>query len=188
MKKIALATVMALALATSAMAVEVKIEAQDSNGQNGTASQRVYELGLKQKLNDNFAGDIIVKNYRTDGTDALSTRYEAGLTAGAPITGPLSGYTRVAIGEKYKSGSAGYGYYSVEPGLGVAFSYFPGLSASVGYRFQDAFADGKSDLTRTWRTKVGYDLTKVDNVYVGYDVQRGDSDANIAKIGYIRRF
>jgi hypothetical protein len=188
MKKIAFATILALSLATSAMAVEVKIEAQESNGQSGTADQRVFELGLKQKINENFAGDIVVKNYRTDGTDVLATRYEAGLTGSATINGPLSGYTRVAIGERYKSGSAGYSYYSVEPGLGVAFSYFPGLSASVGYRFQDAFADGKSDLTRTWRTKVGYDLTKVDNVYVGYDVQRGDSDANIAKIGYIRRF
>ena len=188
MKKIALATVMAMALATSAFAAEVKIEAQDSNGVSGTADQRVYELGVKEKITDNFAGDIVIKNYRTGGTDVLSTRYEAGLTGSATIAGPISGYTRVAIGEKYKSGSAGYGYYSIEPGVGVVVSAVPGLTASLGWRFQDAFADGHSDATRTWRSKIGYDLTKTDNVYIGYDMQRGDSEANITKIGYIRRF
>ena len=87
MKKFALATLLALA-AFSASAVEVKLEAQNSVGQNGTADQRVYEFGLKEKINNNFAGDVIVKNYRTDGTNALSTRYEAGLTGTAPV-GPV---------------------------------------------------------------------------------------------------
>jgi len=187
MKKFALATVLALA-AFSASAVEVKLEAQNSVGQNGTADQTVYELGLKEKINENFAGDIVVKNYRTDNTNALSTRYEAGLTGTAGLYGPVSGYTRVAIGEKYTSGSDGYSYYSIEPGVASPLVFVPGLSASLGYRFQSAFGSGHNDTTRTWRTKLGYDLTKLDNVYIGYDVQRGDSEANIAKVGYVHKF
>ena len=187
MKKFALATLLAFA-AFSASAVEVKLEAQNSVGQNGTADQTVYELGLKEKINNNFAGDIVIKNYRTDGTDALATRYEAGVTGNAPLYGPVSGYTRVAVGEKYKSGSDGYSYYSVEPGIAAPIAIVPGLSASLGWRFQDAFGSGHSDSTRTWRSKLGYDVTKTSNVYVGYDVQRGDSEANIVKVGYVHKF
>jgi hypothetical protein len=175
-----------LALAVgSASAVEVRLEAQDADGKNGTASQTVYELGVKQAINNNFAGDIVVKNYRTDGTNALATRYEAGVTA-ANTYGAFTPYARVALGEKYSSGSAGYGYYSVEPG--VAASMGGGVTASLGYRFQDAFSNSQNDTTRTWRAKLGYDLTKSDNVYVGFDRQRGDSEQNITKIGYIHRF
>ena len=184
MRKFALATLLAFA-AFSASAVEVKLEAQNSAGQNGTADQTVYEFGLKEKINSNFAGDVIVKNYRTDGTDVLSTRYEAGLTGTAPA-GPVGLYTRVAVGEKYTSGSDGFSYYSVEPGVSVPV--IQGVSASLGYRFQDAFGSGHSDTTRTWRSKVSYDINKTSTVYLGYDSQRGDSDANITKVGYVHRF
>ena len=187
MKNFALATVLAL-VAFCATAAEVKIEAQNAVGEGTTANQTVYELGIKEAINSNFAGDIVVKNYRTDGTDALSTRYEAGLTGTASLVGPVSGYTRVAVGEKYKSGSNGYSYYSVEPGVATSISYFPGLSASLGYRFEDAFADGHADMTRTWRSKLSYDLNKTNAVYVGYDRQRGDNEANITKVGYVHRF
>mgnify|MGYP003342090714 FL=1 len=184
MKKIALATVLALA-ATLASAVEVRLEGQDADGKNGTANQTVYELGVKQAINNTFAGDVVVKQYRTDGTNALATRTEAGLTGGTGLVGPVSGYTRVAIGEKYASGSQGYSYYSVEPGVSATFG---GITTSLGWRFQDAFADGHNDTTRTWRAKLGYDLTKSDTVYVGYDRQRGDSEQNITKIGLVHRF
>jgi hypothetical protein len=187
MKKFALATLLAFA-AFSASAVEVKLEAQNSVGQNGTADQTVYEFGLKEKINNNFAGDIVIKNYRTDGTDALATRYEAGVTGNATLYGPVSGYTRVAVGEKYKSGSSGFSYYSVEPGISVPVAIVPGMAASLGYRYQDAFGSGHSDETRTWRSKVSYDINKTSTVYLGYDSQRGDSDANITKVGYVHRF
>ena len=186
MRKFALATVLALA-AFGATAAEVKLEAQNSVGQNGTADQQVYEFGLKEKINNNFAGDVVVKNYRTDGTDVLSTRYEAGITA-SNTYGLFSPYTRVAIGEKTTSGSAGYGYYSVEPGVAVPLTAFPGTTVQLGYRYQDAFANGHSDLTRTWRSKLGYDINGTNNVYIGYDSQRGDSSANIVKAGYVHKF
>jgi hypothetical protein len=184
MKKIALATLLAMA-ALGVSAAEIKLEAQNSNGVGSTADQRVYEFGFKESINSNLAGDVIVKNYRTDGTDALSTRYEAGLTGSVPA-GPVGVYTRVAIGEKYKSGDAGYSYYSVEPGITAKLP--ANFGASLGYRFQDAFSDGHADQTRTWRAKLGYDINANNNVYIGYDRQRGDSDANITKIGLIHRF
>lgn len=184
MKKIALATVLALA-ATLASAVEVRVEAQDADGKNGTASQTVGELSVKQAINTNFAGDVTIKQYRTDGTNALANRVEAGVTA-SNTYGNFTPYARVALGEKYASGNAGYSYYSVEPG--VAVSVFPAVTATVGYRFQNAFSDSQNDLTRTARFKVGYDVTKADNVYVGFDRVRGDSEQNVARLGYIHRF
>jgi hypothetical protein len=186
MKKITLATILALA-AFAATAAEVRIEAQNANGVGTTADQRVYELGVKESITKNFAGDIVVKNYRTDNTNVLSTRYEAGLTGAVPV-GPVSSYTRVAVGEKFVSGASGYSYYSVEPGVVVPVTYFPGTTVSLGYRFQDTFSDNRNDTTRTWRSKLGYDLNKTSTVYVGYDQQRGDSEQNITKVGYIHRF
>jgi hypothetical protein len=186
MKKFTLATILALATLT-ATAAEVRLEAQDANGQGTTASQTVYEIGVKESITKNFAGDIAVKNYRTNNTDILSTRYEAGLTGTVPV-GPVSAYTRVAVGEKFVSGSGGFSYYSVEPGVVAPITVVPGLAVSLGYRFQDAFADNKADTTRTWRSKLGYDLSKTSTVYVGYDQQRGDSQQNITKVGYVHRF
>jgi predicted porin len=177
-----------LALATlTASAAEIKIEAQNSNGQGTTADQRVYELGIKESINKNFAGDIVIKNYRTETTNVLSTRYEAGLTGTVPV-GPVSAYTRVSVGENYTSGATGFSYYAVEPGVIAPITFVPGLALSVGYRFQDAFSDNRNDTTRTWRSKLGYDLNKTSTVYIGYDQQRGDSEANITKVGYVHRF
>ena len=51
MKKIALATVLALA-ATMASAVEVRLEGQDADGKNGTSNSTIYELGVKQAINN----------------------------------------------------------------------------------------------------------------------------------------
>ena len=186
MKKFTLATILALATLT-ATAAEVRLEAQDANGQGTTASQTVYEIGVKESITKNFAGDIAVKNYRTNNTDILSTRYEAGLTGSVPV-GPVSAYTRVAVGEKFVSGSGGFSYYSVEPGVTASIPVVKGLGLSLGYRFQDTFADNKNDTTRTWRGKLGYDLDKSNTVYVGYDQQRGDSQQNITKVGYVHRF
>jgi len=184
MKKFTLATILALS-ALTATAAEVRLEAQDANGQSTTASQTGYEFGFKEAITKNLAGDIAVKNYRTNNTNILSTRYEAGLTGSVPV-GPVSAYTRVAVGEQFVSGSGGTSYYSVEPGVSVPI--VKGLGLSLGYRFQDTFADNKADTTRTWRGKLGYDLTKTSTVYVGYDQQRGDSQQNITKVGYVHRF
>ena len=185
MKKIALATVLALA-ATLASAVEVRIEGADADGKNGTVSQNVFEGSVKQSINNNFAGDVTFKQYRDDNTHNLANRIEAGVTGSTALYGPVTGYTRVALGEKYASGSTGYGYYSIEPGVSAGLGY--GLTASLGWRFQDAFNDSHNDTTRTWRTKLGYDINPANTVYVGFDRQRGDSEQNITKVGYVHRF
>lgn len=186
MKKIALATVLAM-FAFAASAVEVRVEGQDQNGRNGAASSTNYELSVKEKINDTFAGDVVATQYRTDNTHALANRLEAGVTGTVPVYGVVSGYTRVALGQKFTNGAGSFGYYSIEPGVTAPIGS-TGVTASLGYRFRDAFVDSNNDLTRTWRAKVGYDITKADNVYVGYDRQRGDTAANIAKVGYIHRF
>lgn len=185
MKKLVLATALLLA-ASLASAVEVRLEGQDADGKNGTASQSVYELSVKESINKNFAGDVTVKQYRTDGTNALANRVEAGLTGTAALYGPVNGYVRGAIGEKYASGSSGYGYYSIEPGVAAALGY--GLTAQLGWRYQTAFSDNQNDQTHAWRVKLGYDVTKSDNVYVGFDRVRGDTEQNVARLGYVHRF
>jgi len=187
MKKIVLASLMSL-VAFSALAAEVRIEGQNAQGQNGTADQRVFELGVKESFTSNLAGDLVVKNYQTDNTNTLATRIEGGLTASQTFNAgvAVTPYVRGAIGEKFVSGSTGFSYYSVEPGVSAALGN--GVSASLGWRFQDAFDSAKNDQTRTWRAKLGYDIAKNSTVYIGYDVQRGDSDQNITKVGFVQRF
>lgn len=188
MKKLALAAVLALA-ATMASAVEVRVEGQDADGKNGSVSQNVYELSVKEAINKNFAGDVTVKQYRTDGTNALANRVEAGVTAsnGYTLGVPFTAYTRVALGQKFVNNAGSFGYYSIEPGVAVPVAS-TGATVSLGYRFQSAFNDDQNDTTRAWRAKLGYDVTKSDNVYVGFDRVRGDTDQNVARLGYIHRF
>jgi hypothetical protein len=188
MKKFALATVLALA-ATMASAVEVRVEGQDSDGKNGAVGSTNYELSVKEAINKNFAADVTTTQYRTDGTNTLANRFEAGVTAstGYTLGVPFTAYTRVAIGQKFVDNAGSFGYYSIEPGVAVPVAS-TGVTASLGYRFRDAFSDAQNDLTRTWRTKVGYDINANNNVYVGYDRQRGDNDQNITRVGYIHRF
>ena len=88
MKKIALATVLALA-ATLASAVEVRVEGQDADGKNGTAGSTNYELSVKQAITNNVAGDVVATQYRTDGTKALANRFEAGVTGSTALFGPI---------------------------------------------------------------------------------------------------
>ena len=187
MKKIVLASLMSL-FAFSASAAEVRFEGQNANGQSGTADQRVFELGVKESFTNNLAGDLVVKNYQTDNTNALTTRIEAGATASQTFNAgvAVTPYVRGAVGEKFVSGSSSFSYYSVEPGVSAALGN--GVSASLGWRFQDAFSDTRNDQTRTWRAKLGYDIAKNSTVYVGYDVQRGDSNQNIVKAGFVQRF
>jgi predicted porin len=118
----------------------------------------------------------------------LATRIEAGLTASETFNAgvAVTPYVRGALGEKFVSGSSSFTYYSVEPGVAAALGN--GVSASLGWRFQDAVDNNKNDQTRTWRAKLGYDIAKNSTVYIGYDIQRGDSDQNIAKIGFVQRF
>jgi hypothetical protein len=92
----------------------------------------------------------------------------------------------LVLGQRYTT-VANYTYYSVEPGVTVPVAS-TGITATLGWRYRTPTDTANEWTTRTWRTSVGYDLTKSDNVYVGYDWMRGDVQANLARVGYIHKF
>jgi hypothetical protein len=185
MKKIALATLLAL-VAVTASAVEVGAEYQNSAGKNGTASTNNYQLFVKGQLTEHFAIDLKDTQSVSKTTDGvLYTGIESGIT-GKYSLGYVSPYARVAIGEQYKT-TTNFTYYSVEPGIYAPIAS-TGAWASVGYRFREGFNENNNFTTRTWRAKLGYNVTPRDNVYVGYDSMRGNYQSNIGMIGYGHSF
>jgi len=184
MKKIV--TIAALMAATTlASAASITIEGQDQQGHRGARDSTNYALSVKESINKTFAADIGFTAYQQDVTKALSDRLEAGVTGTMPV-GPVSAYTRVAVGEKFSNG-ANFGYYSVEPG--VVYNFTDKLSGKVGYRFRNGFGNnGNLDTTHTIRAGVGYALTKQDTVGVRYDQVRGDSFNHSVNFAYTRSF
>jgi len=185
MRKYALAFVMALVAAT-ASAVEVGVEYQDQDGKNGSPSSSNYQLGVKQQVSNFLALDVKTFQAVADtSTGVSSTQLEAGATGtySLPYVTP---YTRVALGQRYTT-TANYTYYSVEPGVIVPVAS-TGLTATLGYRFRSATDSQDEWTTRTWRSTLGYSLTKSDTVYVGYDRMRGDVQAGLTRVGYNHSF
>jgi len=183
MKKIF--AILALAITSTAFAASVTVEAQDVNNKTGN-DQTTIGLGVKHNFTNTFAGDISFSNTQTNSTNALGTRLEAGVTGTVPLFGSVSGYTRVALGEKY-SNTTSYSYYSIEPGVSMPVGP---VTVKVGYRFRDAVDNGvnTSEETGTARLGVSYALTKNDSIGLGYDRVRGDSDQKIVKVSYTRGF
>ena len=98
MKKIF--AIMALAITGTAFAADsFTVEGQHINNA-GAAAQQQYVLGVKKEFGG-FAGDLAFSNAQTEGTNALSTRLEAGVTGTMPVAEGINGYTRVALGQKY---------------------------------------------------------------------------------------
>ena len=182
MKKLAIATLVALSGFAYA-GDTVTLEGQHINNA-GAAAQQQYVLGIKKDFGS-FAGDVAFSNAQTEGTNALSTRLEAGVTGTAPIYGIVNGYTRVALGQKYTN-STNFTYYSIEPGVAVPFGP---LTAKVGWRYRTADDSGtNNDQTHTMRYSLGYTLSKVDTVAVKYDRVQGDSNQKIWAVAYTRGF
>jgi len=174
MNKLAIATL--VALSASAYAGDtVTVEGQRINNA-GAAAQQQYVLGVKKDFSK-FAGDVSFANAQTEGTNALSTRLEAG----ASVTGPIGLYARAAIGQKY-SNTADFNYYSVEPGITAPIG--AGLTAKVGYRWRSAFATTNNDQTHTMRYAVSYALNKTDAIAVKYDRVQGDSNQKVVAVAY----
>jgi hypothetical protein len=176
-----------LALAVTGLAVagdSVTLEGQHINNV-GAAAQQLYGLTVKKEINSTFAGDIGLGQVTTEGTNALSTRLEAGLTGTTPIYGIVNGYTRVALGQKYTN-TTSFTYYSVEPGIAVPFGP---LTAKVGWRYRtadDSITNG--DQTHTMRYGVSYAVSKVDTIGVRYDRMNGDYNQKIWAVNYTRGF
>jgi hypothetical protein len=174
MKKLAIATLVAVSVAAYA-GDSVTVEGQHINN-NQAAAQQQYVLGVKKDFGS-FAGDVAFQNAQTEGTNALSTRLEAGAT----VTGPVGLYARAAIGEKFTN-TTDFKYYSVEPGITAPIGY--GLTAKVGYRWRSAIDSANADQTHTTRYALSYALNKTDAIAVKYDRVKGDSDQKVVAVAY----
>lgn len=187
MKKV-LAILAMATLSSGVFAATATMEYQDKNGVDGTASANTYQLSVKEKINDNFAGDATLRTSVKDTTGAVSnSRAELGLTGSASFGGIVTPYVRFATGEKFTT-TKDFSYYSIEPGV-LAPIGNTGLTARLGYRFRDAYdSSANADMTRTWRAGLSYDLTKKDTIGVRYDRERGDSNYNTWNVSYTRGF
>lgn len=183
MKKIV--AILGLSLATQVFAGSATIEGQDISNATGS-DQRNYNLTVRESIAKGVTADVQFSQTTTRGTDALgSTRMETGLTPTVGL-GPVTGYTRVAVGQRFST-TGDFSYYSIEPGIVAPLGN--GFSAKVGYRYRNAFdATANADMTRTWRAGVSYDLTKVDSIGVRYDRVNGDSDQKVVAVSYTRGF
>jgi len=188
MKKIALATILAIA-ATSSFAASVNLQYQSSEGKDGTADSTTYVMTVKENITRNFAVDVQGTTTTKDSTGGLSSqRLEVGGTGSVALAPslPFGLYTRVATGQKFTT-TNNYTYYSVEPGVTMPFGR-TGLSARVGWRYRTAFDSANADETRTWRAGLNYAINKNNAVGIRYDSVRGDTNQNTVAVGYTRSF
>jgi hypothetical protein len=190
MKKIALATLLAL-VAVTASAVEVGVEFQNQLGKNNGPKSDNYQLSVKQAVNDNFAVDVktltVVGKSDNAETGLSSSQLEAGVTGKYNAMGLATPYVRIGLGERYTT-TTNYSYYSIEPGVNIPVAS-TGVTATVAWRYRAPFdQDANQWETRTWRAALGYNITKADNVYVGYDRMRGDTQAGLTRVGYAHSF
>ena len=139
------------------------------------------------------AGDSVAKNVeldiqaaiaQSDGTNAVSTRLEAGLTPKFDI-GFGTFYTKFGLGRKLDA-KGNKDYYGIESGVIVPLNDL--FSIRYGYRYRDGYGGSAGERTDTHRLGVGYNLTKTDAINVRFDRQRGDSNQDSWNFAYIRRF
>lgn len=182
MKKIL--AILAFGLAGTAFADSFSLERHNVNNVTG-ADQTLYAVSVKRDLNKAMAVDVGLNQTQTDGTSALGTRLEAGLTGTMPLFANVKGYVRGAVGQRYSNG-ADFTYYSVEPGVTAPVGPF---TARVGWRYRTADnAVANNDQTHTMRYSLAYALTKQDSVALGYDRVTGDSDQKNVRLVYTRSF
>jgi hypothetical protein len=188
MKKIALATILAIA-ATSSFAASINLQYQNQEGKDGTANSNAYVITVRENITKNFAGDVQATTTVRESTGGLSSqRLELGGTGAVALAPslPFGLYTRVAVGQRFNT-TSNFSYYSVEPGVTMPFGK-TGLSARVGWRYRTAFDSANADETRTWRAGLNYAITKTDAVGIRYDSVRGDTNQNTVAVGYTRSF
>lgn len=186
MKKI-LTGLVALAISGMVLAGSVTVEGAKLDTKNGGNDQMNTNFTLSETVNTTFSIHTQVSSSQTDKTNAISTRVEVGATASAPLFGPVSGYTKVALGQKYSTAGS-FTYYSIEPGVSVPLS--SSLTAKVGYRFRTAAENPNvnNDTTHTARVGVTYAIDKVRAVGVRYDRITGDSRQDGYNVFYSHSF
>ena len=173
MKKI-LTSLIALAISGMAFAGSITMEGGMIDTKNGGKDLRNASFTLSETVNSTFSVHSQLLSTQTDKTNAISTRLEVGATATTPLVGPVSGYTKVALGQKY-SATGNFTYYSIEPGVSMPLN--SKLTAKAGYRFRTAAENPNvnNDTTHTARVGVTYAVDKVRSVGVRYDRVAGDS-------------
>jgi hypothetical protein len=186
MKKI-LTGLVALAISSVVFAGSVTVEGAKLDTKNGGKDQMNSNFTLSESINSTFSVHTQLSSTQTDSTNAVSTRLEVGGTATVPLFGPVSGYTKVALGQKYST-SGQFTYYSVEPGVSVPLN--SSLTAKVGYRFRTAAENPNvnNDTTQTVRVGLAYAINKEHAVGFRFDRITGDSRQDGYNIFYTRSF
>jgi len=187
MKKI-LTGLFALAISGMVFAGSVTVEGSRLDNKNGGKDQWNTNFTLSESINNTFSVHTQVSSSQTDSTNAVSTRLEVGGTATVPVYGPVSGYTKVAIGEKYST-AGNFTYYSIEPGVSAPIGS-TGLTAKVGYRYRTAVSNPNvnNDTTQTVRVGVAYAINKQNAVGFRFDKITGDSRQDGYNVFYTRSF
>jgi len=185
MKKI-LTSMIALAISGVVFAGSVTVEGGKVNSIGGN-DQMNTNFSLSETVNKTFSVHTQVSSSQTNVTNAISTRLEVGGTATAPLFGSVSGYTKVAVGQKYSTAGS-FTYYSIEPGVTMPLT--SSLTAKVGYRYRTAAenANVNKDTTDTARVGVTYAIDKVRSVGVRYDRITGDSRQDGYNVFYSHSF
>jgi len=150
-----------------------------------TAQNHIANFTAKTAINSTFAVDAGILTTTGDISNAITNRYEAGLTGKYELTSVVAADLRVATGIKQKSGVNDFTYYSLEPGVNAKFG---DITARVAWRYRDAYQDTNADQSRTMRYALGYNVTAKDKVTVGYDTLRGDGANNTTYVAYTRSF
>jgi len=174
MKKIL--AILALATFGTAFAGTATFEGSKVNGLDGAKDALSTNFAITETVNKTFSVLTQLTSQQSDGTNAVSTRLEVGGIATVPVYGPVTGYARLAVGQKFSTaGSGQFTYYSIEPGLNVPLG--SNLTAKIGYRFRTAAdnANVNKDTTDTVRVGVSYALNKEHSVGFRYDRMTGDS-------------
>ena len=143
-----------------------------------------YLIKVGETVAKNVELDVQAAIAQSDGTNAVSTRLETGLTPKFDI-GFGTFYTKFALGRKLDA-RGNKDYYGIEPGVIVPLN--DKFSVRYGFRFRDGYGGDTGERTDTHRLGVSYNLTKTDAINVRFDRQRGDSQQDSWNFAYIRRF
>jgi hypothetical protein len=173
----------ALAISSLVMADSVTLQSARVRVVDAADQQQV-KLQVKHDFTKNLAGDFSITQTQTDVSNALGNRIEAGLTPTLGL-GPVTGYTRVALGQK-TSNTQAFGYYSIEPGVSAPVGP---VVIKAGIRWRSATDSVvNNDQTHTKRIGVSYRLTKTDTIGLKYDRVRGDATPNVTAVNYTHSF
>jgi hypothetical protein len=185
MKKI-LTGLIALAISGMVLAGSVTVEGAKLNTIGGN-DQMNTNFTLSETVNKTFSVHTQVSSSQTDNSNSVSTRLEVGGTASVPVYGPVSGYAKLAVGQKYSTAGQ-FTYYSIEPGLTMPVG--SNLTAKVAYRYRTAAEspNANKDTTDTVRIGLTYAIDKARSVGVRFDRITGDSRQDGYNVFYSHSF